>query len=194
MSVSCCNSDGERWHFLRDVAKIEPFVACLRPHFMSWCGCRCANAHVNVATESYVAVTKMSPADGSPYGPVIPDCLVTIASDPTSGFGAGITLTSLRTPPDSTSAFQVFDGDSFLSTVLGTFGTGRVYGGWSVDWTSGDWLSGIQFVGSTTAGEAQGACPHIMLRDACWVACTYELRSLHQRKMQLIVDCQCYRD
>ncbi len=69
-------------------------------------------------------------------------------SHPASGFGVGITLRSLHTP--SGSSFEVFDGRSALSTLLGTFSTrGGVV----------DWPSGIQFAGSTTAGKLH---PHIV--------------------------------
>jgi hypothetical protein len=99
--------------------------------------------HAKISTENISFLTRMT-FDGSPVDPEeIPDCRVTIASNPASGFGAGITLTSLHTPPGS--SFEVYDGDSVLSPLLGAFST--------EDSGVVDWPSGTQFAGSTTAGE-----------------------------------------
>jgi hypothetical protein len=80
---------------------------------------------------------------------VHPDCRGIIASHPASGFGAGITLRTLQTAPGT--SFDVLDGDSALSTLLGTFRT---------DHGVVDWPSGIHFAGSTTAGNLH---PHIQV-------------------------------
>jgi hypothetical protein len=104
-----------------------------------YCCFRCTERQTRISTDNYVAVAKLAPPDEVSYTQA-EDCRVTITANPASGFGVGITINAMHTPVGS--SFQVFDGDSILSTFLDSFSD-----------TAEDWPSGTQFVGSTTAGE-----------------------------------------
>ncbi len=121
----------------------------------NWCrGLRCADEHTKISTDNYAAITKKKiDKSAVPSNVEGSDCQVTIVPHPASGFGVGITLLSLHTPPGKYPwvpgpSLEVFDGDSILSTVLASFSN-----------DSGvEWPSGIRIFGSTTAGELFLAC------------------------------------